>query len=52
MLQLSAKTLLHPFNAGLGKATYCDNNNVEGLSDEDIDQDDEDNEESSLFLPR
>ena len=43
MLKLSAKTLLHPFNVGLGKTTEdCDNNSVEGLSDEDIDQDDED----------
>ena len=37
-LQLTAKTLLHPFNAGLGKTTEDhDNNNVESLSDEDID---------------
>ena len=37
-MQLSAKTLLHPFSAGLGKTTEDhDNNNVESLSDEDID---------------
>src|SRR5882724_2374149 len=46
-LQLSEKTLLCPFNAGLGKTTEDhDNNNVEGLSDEDIDQDAEDNEDN------
>ena len=47
MLQLSAKTCLQPFNAGLGKTSEdCDNNNVEGFSDEDIDQDDEKNEDN------
>jgi len=51
-LQLSAKTLLHPFSAGLGKTTEDhDNNNVEGLSDEDIDQDDEYNEDSLPMSP-
>ena len=50
-LQLSAKTLLCPFNAGLGKATEDDDNNdIDDLLDLDInnkndkDGDDEDEE--------
>ena len=42
-LQLSAKTLLRPFNAGLGNATEDENNDVDDLLDLDIDdEDDED----------
>ena len=52
-LQLSSKTLPCPFNAGLGKTTEDhDNNNVEGLTDEDIDQDDVDNEDSLPVSPK
>jgi len=36
-LQLSAKTLLHPFNVGLGKTTEDgDNNDVEDLPNETV----------------
>ena len=44
-LQLSAKTLLRPFNAGLGKMTDDgDNNNVDDLDADDhgLDKDDDD----------
>ena len=48
-LQLSAKTLLHPFNVGLGKTTEDGNNNdVEDLPNEIIDDEDEDNEDNGL----
>jgi hypothetical protein len=47
-LQLSAKTLLHPFNVGLGKATDDgDNNDVDDLPDADdnrLDEDDDDDD--------
>ena len=48
-LQLSAKTLLHPFNVGLGKTTDDGNNNdADNLLDVDdngLDEDDEDDED-------
>ena len=57
-LQLSAKTLLHPFNVGLGKTTdNGDNNDVDNLLDVDDngldeddkdDKDDDDNDDDSL----
>ena len=54
-LQLSAKTLLHPFNVGLGKTNEDHNsNNIEDLLDEDIDEcneDDEDSGENKDSLP-
>ena len=50
-LQLSAKTLLRPFNVGLGKTT--DNGNdteVDDLQDEELEEDDEDEDEDALFV--
>jgi len=48
-LQLSAKTLLRPFNVGLGKTTKDDDNNdVDDLHDEIVDGKDEDNEDNGL----
>ena len=53
-LQLSAKTLLRPFNAGLGKMTEDgdgNNNNADDLFDQDDDDDDEDDEDDVGGLP-
>jgi hypothetical protein len=48
-LQLSTKTLLHPFNIGLGKMTDDgDNNDVDDLPDADengLDKDDDDDDD-------
>ena len=49
-LQLSAKTLLRPFNAGLGEATDDDAGNVDDLpeverDDDDNSDDDDDNDD-------
>ena len=42
-LQLSAKTLLRPFNAGLGKTTEDSNDNdTDDLLDEELDDDNDD----------
>jgi hypothetical protein len=48
-LQLSAKTLLHPFYVGLGKTTELEdgeNNDVDDLLDQDDDDDDDDDEDN------
>jgi hypothetical protein len=55
-LQLSAKTLLHPFNVALGKATDDgDNNGVDDLldldDDEDNDKDNDEDEDKDKILP-
>jgi hypothetical protein len=53
-LQLSAKTLLRPFNAGLGKTTEVgDNGDVDDLDqeDEDEDEDAEDEDDDDEGLP-
>jgi hypothetical protein len=58
-LQLSAKTLLHPFNAGLGKTPdNGDNVDVDDVTGLDLDEDSEDDaddndndEEDSLVAP-
>ena len=52
-LQLSAKTLLRPFNAGLGKITAEDgeNSNVDDLLDLDDEEDDDENEDDDMDLP-
>ena len=48
-LQLSAKTLLRPFNVGLGKTTEDGNNNdVEDLPNETVDDEDEHDEDDGL----
>jgi hypothetical protein len=50
-LQLSAKTLLHPFNAALGKATDDgDDNGVNDFLDLDDDKD-EDEDEILPYIP-
>src|SRR3984885_8697185 len=51
-LQLSAKTLLHPFNVGLGKKTTEDGDNNDGddLLDEEL-ADDTDNDDDDDGLP-
>ena len=53
-LQLSAKTLLRPFNAGLGKMTDDgDNNDVDDLDADDngLDKDDDDDGNDDDSLP-
>ena len=53
-LQLSAKTLLHPFNTGLGKMTDDgDNNDMDNLDADDngLDKDDNDNGNDDDSLP-
>jgi hypothetical protein len=51
-LQLSAKTLLRPFNVGLGKTTDDgDNNDVDELLDVDDDGLDEDDDDNNDGLP-
>ena len=48
-LQLSAKTLLCPFNVGLGKMTEDGHNNdVDDLLDEELDNSDDNNNDSLL----
>jgi hypothetical protein len=58
-LQLSMKTLLHPFNAGLGKATEdgtCDNVDdllslgIDDNGNDDDDDDEEDEDEDLLVI--
>jgi len=48
-LQLSAKTLLHPFNVGLGKAREDrDSAGVDDLLDDDDDEDEDEDEDEDL----
>jgi hypothetical protein len=47
-LQLSAKTLLCPFNVGLGKTTEAgDSNDVDDLLDEELDDADDNNDDDA-----
>lgn len=52
-LQLSAKTLLRPFNSGLGKSTEDEDGNLNDLDDllEDDDNDDEESDDGGDGLP-